>query len=55
MCVDLLEPLTRAAAETDLYFVDDGHWNESGNDLAAGTVAEAIRPLFEHSEQGTSN
>ena len=40
--VDLLEPLTQAAAKTEVYYRTDTHWNQTGADIAARAVARQI-------------
>jgi lysophospholipase L1-like esterase len=44
--VDLLPDFRAARAET-LYYLEDGHWNARGHDLAARRVAAAVRAALE--------
>jgi lysophospholipase L1-like esterase len=43
--LDLLEGLKPFAREEFLYFRDDHHWNERGNEIAAQLIAEVIARL----------
>lgn len=40
---DLLVPLSKAAAHTEVYYRTDTHWNQAGARLAADTLAARIR------------
>lgn len=41
--VDLLQPLALAAAQGDVYYRTDTHWNQNGAQVAAETIAKKIR------------
>ena len=41
--VDLLQPLTLAAARQEVYYRSDTHWNQAGAQVAADAVALALR------------
>lgn len=43
--VDLLQPLSQAAARAQVYYRTDTHWNQAGAQVAAQTIASAIGRL----------
>ncbi len=43
--VNLLQPLVRAAAQGEVYYRTDTHWNQNGAEVAAQAVAAAIKQL----------
>ncbi|MDO8776387.1 MAG: hypothetical protein Q7K57_48280 [Burkholderiaceae bacterium] len=43
--VDLLKPLTLGAAQGEVYYRSDTHWNQTGAQVAAEAVALAVRQL----------
>lgn len=43
--VDLLAPLTLGAAQGDVYYRSDTHWNQRGAQIAANAVMQIVRPL----------
>ena len=43
--VDLLQPLNRAAARSQVYYRSDTHWNQAGAQVAAQAVATAVQRL----------
>ena len=51
--VDLLKPLTRSAAQGEVYYRSDTHWNQTGAQVAAEAVALAVRQLGVELEKTT--
>lgn len=45
IAIDLLAPLTSAAANSEVYYRTDTHWNQAGARIAAQTIATAVRQL----------
>ncbi len=45
MTVNLLKPLARAAAQQEVYYRTDTHWNQAGARLAADEVASVVHQL----------
>jgi alginate O-acetyltransferase complex protein AlgJ len=43
--VDLLAPLTLGAAQGDVYYRSDTHWNQRGAQIAANAVMQTVRQL----------
>ena len=43
--VDLLAPLARGAAQGDVYYRSDTHWNQRGAQIAANAVAQTVHSL----------
>ncbi len=43
--VDLLKPLARAAANGEVYYRSDTHWNQAGAQIAAEAIAAEVRRL----------
>ncbi len=43
--VNLLQPLTQASAQGDVYYRTDTHWNQAGAQVAAEAVASVIKQL----------
>jgi alginate O-acetyltransferase complex protein AlgJ len=43
--VDLLAPLALGAAQSDVYYRSDTHWNQRGAQIAANTVAQTVHSL----------
>ena len=51
--VDLLQPLKRAAARSQVYYRSDTHWNQAGAQVAAQAVATAVQRLGPRLEKTT--
>lgn len=43
--IDLLEPMSKAAEKSDVYYRTDTHWNQAGAEMAAQAVASMVRKL----------
>ena len=51
--VDLLTPLAAAASQSQVYYSSDTHWSQTGAQIAANTVALAVRKLGVELEKTT--
>ncbi|MEN9437431.1 MAG: hypothetical protein RIR09_2086 [Pseudomonadota bacterium] len=45
IAIDLLAPLTSAAADSEVYYRTDTHWNQAGARIAAQSIAKAVQQL----------
>ncbi len=43
--IDLLEPLTSGATQSDVYYRTDTHWNHTGAKIAADTIAAVVKQM----------